>query len=66
MRQATFHATITDTTPSIVKALLARATGSHTPATSTATSDKPPPAQTPASRPGQRSMRIPTRPRTLP
>ena len=39
MRQATIHATITDTTPGIVKALLARATGSHGPATSTAASD---------------------------
>jgi site-specific DNA recombinase len=35
-RQATFHATITDTTPGIVKALLARATDTHAPATSTA------------------------------
>ena len=39
MRQATFHATITDTTPGIVTALLARATDSHAPATSTAASD---------------------------
>ena len=39
-RQATFHATITDTTPGIVTALLARATDRHAPATSTTDSDR--------------------------
>jgi len=58
IRQATIHATITDTTPSIVTALLARATGSHAPATSTAAPNDATSTDT-STLPGQRSMRIP-------
>ena len=59
MRQATFHATITDTTPGIVTALLARATDTHAPATSTAASDTATTSTDTSTLPGQRSMRIP-------
>ena len=59
MRQATFHATITDTTPQIVKALLARASGSHAPATSTAASDSAATSTDASTMPGQGSVRIP-------
>ena len=62
MRQATFRATITDTTPGIVTALLARAgndpasQAAATPATSTDTSAAP----------LQGSLHIPMLPKTLP
>jgi hypothetical protein len=47
MRQATFHATITDTTPQLIQALLNRANDDdHTPPP--AQPEAPPPAQTPA------------------
>ena len=66
MRQATIHATITDTTPGIVKALLARATDSHAPATSTAASDSAATSTDTSTLPGQGSVRIPIRLRMLP
>jgi hypothetical protein len=53
MRQATFHATITDTTPQIVTALLARASDTHAPATDAAISADG------SALPGQGSVRIP-------
>ena len=55
MRQAT----ITDTTPGIVTALLARAADSHAPATSTATSDSAATSTDTSRPPVEGSMRIP-------
>ena len=66
IRQATFHATITDTNPGIIKALLARATDRHAPATSTADSDRATTSTDTRTLPGQGSVRIPIRLSTLP
>jgi site-specific DNA recombinase len=57
LRQATFHATITDTSPQLVQAILNRANDTHTPATGPA--DSPATSTNTSPAPVERSARIP-------